>query len=89
MPCEAAICDQNVLIDFVKADEAVLAMLVGCWESVFVSDILLSEVRQLSGERAGSLGLTIIETPLSTPDVAEFSFPNRACLYFATREGGE
>jgi hypothetical protein len=50
-------------------------------------DVVLSEVRQLSADRAGSLGLTIIETPLSIPDVAGLSFPDRACLYFATGEG--
>jgi rRNA-processing protein FCF1 len=87
VPRKAAICDANVLIDFVKADEAVLAMIAGYWESVFVPDVVLSEVQQLSAERAGSLGLTIIETPLSIPDVAGLSFPDRACLYFATRNG--
>jgi rRNA-processing protein FCF1 len=87
IPRKAAICDANVLIDFIKADEAVLAMLPGYWESVYVPDIVLSEVRQLSAERAGSLRLTIIETPLSIPDISGLSFPDRVCLYFATREG--
>jgi rRNA-processing protein FCF1 len=84
---KAAICDANVLIDYVKADEAVLAMLAGYWGIVFVPDVVLSEVQQLSANRARSLGLTIIETPLSMADVAGLSFPDRACLYFATREG--
>jgi rRNA-processing protein FCF1 len=84
---KAAICDANVLIDYVKVDEAVLAMLAGYWETVFVPDVVLTEVRQLSADRAGSLGLTIIETPLRIPDVAGLSFQDRACLYFATREG--
>lgn len=87
IPRKAAICDANVLIDFVKADEAVLAMVAGYWGSVFVPDVVLSEVQQLSTDRAGSLGLTIIETPLRIPDVAGLSFQDRACLYFATREG--
>lgn len=84
---KAAICDANVLIDFVKADEAVLAMLADYWESVFVPDIVLAEVRQLTADRAKSFGLTIIETPLTIPDMLGLSLPDRACLYFATKEG--
>lgn len=87
IPRKAAICDANVLIDFVKADEEVLAMLAGYWESVFVPDVVLSEVRQLSADRAGNLGLTIIETPLALPEVPGLSYQDRACLHLATKEG--
>ena len=87
IPRKAAICDANVLIDFVKADEGVLAMLAGYWEQLFVPDVVLSEVRQLSANRAGSLGLTIIETPLRLPEVPGLSYQDRACLHFAVKEG--
>ena len=87
IPRKAAICDANVLIDFVKADEAILAMLASYWESVFVPDVVLSEVRQLSADRAGKLGLTIIETPLGLPEVPGLSYQDRACLHFAVKEG--
>ena len=87
IPRKAAICDANVLIDFVKADEAVLVMLARYWESVSVPDVVLAEVQQLSVDRAAKLGLTIIETPLSIPDIPGLSFPDRACLHFATTEG--
>ena len=76
-----------MLIDFVKADEGVLAMLAGYWEEVFVPDVVLAEVQQLTAIRAGSLGLTIIETPLDLPKMPRLSFPDRACLYYATKEG--
>ena len=84
---KAAICDANVLIDFVKADDGVLAMLAGCWEQVFVPDVVLSEVQQLSSARAGSLGLTIIQTPLDLPKAPGLSYQDRACLHFAVSEG--
>ena len=84
---KAAICDANVLIDFVKADEGVLAMLAGDWEQVFVPDVVLSEVQQLSATRAGSLGLTIIPTPLDLPKAPGLSYQDRACLHFAVSEG--
>ena len=84
---KAAICDANVLIDFVKADEGVLAMLTGYWEQVFVPDVVLSEVQQLSATRAGSLGLTIIPTPLDLPKAPGLSYQDRACLHFAVSEG--
>ncbi len=86
IPRKAAICDANVLIDFVKADEGVLAMFAGYWESVFVPDLVLSEVRQLNADRAESLGLTIIQTPLDLPDVPGLSYQDRACLHFAVKE---
>jgi rRNA-processing protein FCF1 len=87
IPRKAAICDANVLIDFVKADEGVLAMLAGYWESIFVPDVVLSEVRQLSEDSARSLGLTIIETPLGLPEVPGLSYQDRACLHLAMKEG--
>ncbi len=87
IPRKAAICDANVLIDFVKADEGVLGMLASYWEQVFVPDVVLSEVRQLSADHAGSLGLTIIETPLDLPKVPGLSYQDRACLHFAVKEG--
>lgn len=86
-PRKAAICDANVLIDFIKADESVLAMLAGYWEGVFVPDVILSEVRQLSSNRASSLGLTVIETPLDLPDIPGLSYQDRACLHIAMKEG--
>lgn len=84
---KAAICDANVLIDYVKADTEMLSRLASYWEQVFVPDLVLSEVRQLSAERAKSLGLTIIETPLALPQVAGLSLADRACLHFVTEQG--
>jgi rRNA-processing protein FCF1 len=75
-----------VLIDFVKADEGVLAMLATYWQSVFVPDLVLAEVQQLSTERARKLGLTIIETPFGLPEVPGLSYQDRACLHFAVKE---
>ena len=86
IPGKAAICDANVLIDFVKADEGILAMLAGYWEGVFVPDVVLSEVRQLGADRAESFGLTIIPTPLDLPHVPGLSYQDRACLHFALKE---
>ena len=51
-----AICDANVLIDYARADEALIAELVGFWGRVYVPDIVLREVRQLPRERAEALG---------------------------------
>jgi hypothetical protein len=35
----AAICDANVLIDYIKVDEDLVRELVACWETVYVPDI--------------------------------------------------
>jgi rRNA-processing protein FCF1 len=84
---KAAICDANVLIDYVKADAEMLSKLASYWEQVFVPDVVLSEVRQLNAQRAKTLGLTVIETPLTLPPAAGLSLADRACLHFATERG--
>ncbi|MHC1691899.1 MAG: hypothetical protein AB9828_02590 [Sphaerochaetaceae bacterium] len=83
----AAICDANVLIDYVKADEDIIRELVTYWGVVHVPDRVLFEVKQLSLERAEELGLKVIETPLILPPGAGLSGPDRACLQFVISEG--
>lgn len=83
----AAICDANVLIDYVKADEDLIRELVAFWGKVFVPDIVLFEVKQLPFARAEELGLTIIETPLTLPPGAGLSGPDRACLHYVLERG--
>jgi hypothetical protein len=83
----AAICDANVLIDYVKADEHIFRELVAYWGTVFVPDIVLFEARQLSLTRADELGLTIIETPLALPPAPGLSKADRACLHYVLERG--
>ena len=84
---EAAICDANVLIDYVAADEDVIRELVKYWGTVYVPTRILYEVHKLPVERAKELGLTIIETPLTLPSAPGLSGPDRACLHFVISEG--
>jgi hypothetical protein len=83
----AAICDANVLIDYVKADEDLIRELVVYWGAVYVPDRVLIEVRQLCFQRAEELGLTIIETPLILPAGAGLSEQDRACLHYVLDRG--
>lgn len=83
---DAAICDANVLIDYLEADEDILRELVVYWGTVYVPTCVLHEVKTLSYERAEALGLTIIETPLELPSTPGLSGPDRACLYFAVSD---
>jgi len=83
----AAICDANVLIDYVKADEDIIRELVAYWGTVNVPDRVLFEVKQLPLSRAEELGLKVIETPLTLPPGAGLSGPDRACLHYVITEG--
>jgi len=84
---EAAICDANVLIDYVAVDEDVIRELIKYWGTVYVPTRILHEVRKLPLERAKDLGLTVIETPLTLPSAPGLSGPDRACLHFVISEG--
>lgn len=84
---EAAICDANVLIDYVDADEDVIRELVKYWGTVYVPTRILYEVKKLPINRAEGLGLTVIETPLDLPASPGLSGPDRACLHFVITEG--
>ncbi|MDA3939467.1 MAG: hypothetical protein PF693_09185 [Spirochaetia bacterium] len=84
---EAAISDANILIDYAAVDEDLIREMVVYWNKVYVPDIILHEVRDLSTERAMELGLTIIQTPLvNLPERAKLSFQDRTCLYFVMAE---
>ncbi len=83
----AAICDANVLIDYVHADEEIIRELVAYWGTVNVPDRVLFEVKQLPLARAEELGLKVIETPLTLPPGAGLSGPDRACLHYVITEG--
>jgi hypothetical protein len=84
---DAAICDANVLIDYVDADEDVIRELVKYWGTVYVPTRILYEVKKLPIGRAEGLGLTVIETPLILPSAPGLSGPDRACLHFVISEG--
>lgn len=84
---EAAVCDANVLIDYVAADEDIVREVVQYWGTVYVPTRILHEVRSLDEERAKALGLTIIETPLTLETIPGLSGPDRACLHFALKDG--
>lgn len=84
---EAAICDANVLIDYIAVDEDIIREVVKFWGTVYVPTRILHEVKKLDEERATGLGLTIIETPLSLDSVPGLSGPDRACLHFVLAEG--
>jgi rRNA-processing protein FCF1 len=86
-PRAAAICDANVLIDYLDSDEDVVRELAKYWGTVYVPNRVLHEVKRLSDERAAELGLTIVETPLALPEASGLSGPDRACLHFVIAEG--
>jgi hypothetical protein len=83
---EIAICDANILIDFVKADKQVIAKIAELYEKVNVPDIILHEVGVLSEQEATNLGLTIVETPLELEEIIGLSYQDRTCLYYVREE---
>lgn len=84
---EAAVCDANVLIDYMDADEDIIRELVRYWGKVHVPTLVLHEVKKLDEVHAKELGLIIIETPLVLEAVGGLSKPDRACLHFVLKEG--
>lgn len=82
-----AICDANILIDFSKSDITVISKIAEYYEQVCVPDIILQEVGIISEEKAKSLGITIVESPLELEDIPSLSFQDRTCLYYVKKEG--
>lgn len=83
----AAICDANILIDYIDADEDILRKLVTYWGTVYVPDRVLMEVHGFTEARAVELGLTIIESPLQLEKHPALSVQDSICLHFAIQEG--
>jgi hypothetical protein len=83
----AAICDANILIDYIDADEDILRELVKYWGIVYVPDRVLAEVHGFTNARAVELGLTIIESPLLLNNHPGLSAQDSICLHFVIQEG--
>ena len=83
----AAICDANVLIDYIEADEDIIRELVEYWGKVHVPDVVLDEVKQLSRAQATKLGLMVVDTPFILQPAPGLSFPDRACLHYVKEQG--
>jgi len=81
-PIPLAVCDANVLIDYLSVDEDLIRELVRYWGRVFVPDVVLNEVKATTRARAEELGLIVLETPISVLECTALSFPDRACLHF-------
>ncbi|MBN2863891.1 MAG: hypothetical protein JXN62_12050 [Bacteroidales bacterium] len=78
-----AICDANVLIDYVLSDEDVLREIALYWKDLLVPDCILQEVSQLTLERAEALGITILATPLKDiKKLKGLSLEDSTCLYY-------
>jgi rRNA-processing protein FCF1 len=83
----AAICDANILIDYIDVDADILRELVKYWGAVYVPDRVLAEVHGFTEARAVELGLTIIESPLLIEKHPALSVEDSICLYFVIQEG--
>jgi len=58
---KALIADSSVLIDYVTTDVSVLSSASRCLAPMYVSNVVLEEVEQLSADDCSSLGLTLSE----------------------------
>ena len=63
----AAICDANILIDYIDADEDILRELVKYWGTVYVPDRVLAEASHITKERT----LDITDKITKTNHIAE------------------
>lgn len=82
-----AICDANILIDYVAVDDYILKELASYWKEVHVPDIVLMEVPELSQERAVELGLIILPTPLKELEkIPGLSYQDSACYFYVKKE---
>lgn len=91
-PTPVLLMDACVLIDFIKADVAVLQLIANHVGPVHVISSVIDEVKDLGGEALVELGVTIIEPELADAFAAAgstgpISFQDRLCLLTAKRHG--
>lgn len=86
------IVDACVLIDFAKADSAILTLLSRHVGEVHVATPVFEEVKDVDATMATSLGIKIYQPSLEIAAIAatkrgRLSFQDRLCLAIATAEG--
>jgi len=86
------IVDACVLIDFAKADSAILTLVARHVGEVHVATPVFEEVKDIDATMATSLGIKIYEPSLEIAAAAamkrgRLSFQDRLCLAIATAEG--
>lgn len=92
MAHELLILDACVLIDFLAADETVIAAIAGHVGTVHVAPQVLAEVGGLDAVRATELGMQVVEPSLELVRQAaavrgRLSFPDHVCLLLAVERG--
>lgn len=88
----ALIADACVLIDLLQAEQSVLEAIARAMGRIHVVLQVLAEVEGLTRERAGELGLVVVDptTELLLAAAAKrgrLSLPDRVCLLVAAKEG--
>ena len=87
----AFLFDANLLIDFSRVDKSIIGKICAIF-MVYVPDIILSEVDQLSQLEAEKLGIRVIKTPIEIlVDAAESlsgcSYQDTVCFLMAKKFG--
>lgn len=82
-----AVFDANVIIDYLQSDKELFREFIIYFGTVYVPDLVLAEVRELSVKQAEEIGLNIVETPLSFSKPKGLSLQDTACLYFVKEKG--
>lgn len=86
------IVDACVLIDLLEVDPAVIAAIVVAIGPINVASVVLDEVDGLTRERAGELGLSVVDPAIELMIGAaerrgRLSFADRVCLLVAVQNG--
>ena len=86
------VVDANVLIDYAKADESVLALVVQHVGPIYIPRDVFEEVDQLSEDACTRLGLVVVDGTLEQlleagETAGGLSFADRMCLILARDHG--
>lgn len=82
---DIAICDACVLIDFCFVDKNILKCITQYYDHVFVPDVIINEVSNLTEQEAKDVGLEIVSSVLNADEVKGLSFPDRVCLEYVKK----
>lgn len=84
---EIAICDANIVIDFLKAEGDILTQIAQYFDKVYIPDVVVQEVGVITEAEISQKGFVVINSRLDITIEKGLSFQDSVCLDFVRRTG--
>ncbi len=83
-----AVCDANIIIDFLGCDISLISTLSKLFHQVYVPYMVLYEITDISDQELIDAGIQLLETPIETSPIKGLSTEDWSCVLAVQKTHG-